>query len=690
MEWVEGRDLDVYLREVAPDCVGRLDLFSQVAEAVSHAHRRQVVHGDLKPANIRVTDRGGVRLLDFGVARLIEVESQSDKSSGVAMTPAFSAPEQMRGETISTLSDVWSLGVLLAWLLSGRLPDGKHSVAELLPADLPDGDDLRAIIAMACAEEPEQRYDGIPQFLEDVERCRRREPVRARTPARSYLLHRFVQRHRIPVAAGMLGLFAIGLALSGALWQAQVAGAERDRAQVQQQSAELEARKSREVSNFLVGLFEQADPGEARGEQITARQLLDTGIERAGLLDAQPEVQSEMHRVLGRVEMNLGDYDSAQALAQSALAIYETSAGTLTPEAAATLIQLGDIHLQSGRPSEAIEFYRRGMAMLEAVESELGVEALHGLGGALLNAGDRLEEAIGVLKRALAIGQRIVPETPLVAGIHNNLGGAAFYDGRYDDAIDQFRRAIELLIGHLGTDHPRVLFSQTNLAWLLMEQARFVEAEAMLAALIDAQEKILGAGHPHLAANLNTMGSLHWRQDRTVQAIEWWKRALEARVAAFGAYHPDVAATQNSLARAAVSQGDMERAEALYETALTTLRNPDVARTIRLPATLSNLADLRVVQGRHDEALRLEHEALDLRLELTGSTHPHIGISRRKIARLHLAADETGQAREWAISSMEVLQDAYKVRSHPEITRTESLIERIEARILEHDGRRNE
>lgn len=685
MEWVEGRDLDEYLLEVAPHGAGRLDLFAQIAEAVSHAHRRQVVHGDLKPANIRVTDGGEVRLLDFGVARLIESERQSGTRSGPAMTPAFSAPEQMRGEPVSTLSDVWSLGVLLAWLLSGRLPEGDQSAADLLPADLAEGDDLRAIVTMACAEAPECRYDGIPQMLDDVIGCRRREPIRARVPTRGYLLHRFVQRHRLPVAAGTMGLFAIGLALAGALWQWHVAGVERDRAQVQREAAEREAMKSREVSDFLVGLFEQADPGEALGERITARQLLEIGIERAGLLDGQPAVQSEMYRVLGRVEMNLGDYDSALELAQSALEVYRTEHGELLPEAAATVVQLGDIHLQGGRPSEAIEHYRRGLAMLEAVDSELAVEALHGLGGALLNSGDRLEEAIEVLERALVLGQRIVPETPLVASVHNNLGGAAFYDGRYDDAIDHFERAVRLLTQHFGTDHPRVLFSQTNLAWLLMEQARYAEAEAMLAALIDAQERMLGAAHPHRAANLNTMGSLHWRQDRTVEAIEWWERALDARVAAFGADHPDVAGTQNSLARAAVSQGDLERAESLYETALTTLRDPGRSPTVRLPATLSNLADLRVAQGRHDAALDLEHEALELRLELTGNRHPHIGISRRKIAELHLAAGEIRQAREWASSSLELLQEAYHLRSHPEIAKSRSLIDRIDASVRAQD-----
>lgn len=685
MEWVEGLDLDEYLRRVNPNRAERLDLFEQVARAVAHAHRRRVIHGDLKPANVRVNDHGEVRLLDFGIARLAEVESEIDQSFGRAMTPAFSAPEQLRGEPVSTLSDVWSLGVLLAWILSGRLPDCQRPVAALLPADLPDRKDFAAIVAVSCAEDPEQRYDGVPQLLDDVERARQYRPVRARASTRRYLLSRFLQRHRLAVAGSAAACLAVVLALAGALWQWQVAGTERDRAEIQRDRAELEAERSQDVSDFLVGLFEHADPGIGRGEVITAQQLLQAGINRVGQLDGQPGVQSRMYRVLARVQMNLGEYDSAEELARAALAVEEEAGGGHASEAMRLLVQLGNIHLQKGEPQEALEYFRRGLAKSESTESELEVEALLGIGGALLNAGGRLEEAIEVLGRALVIGRRVVPDTPLVAAVHNNLGGGAYYDGRFDDAARHFERAIHLLVEHFGTDHPRVFFSQTNLAFLFMEQGRYPEAEAVLVGLIEAQERTLGAQHPHHSANLHTMGSLHWRQGRAEQAIGWWKRAMAARVAAFGEKHPDVAATQNALALALASRGDLEEAEALYSRALSTLQDPGTARTVRLPATLSNLADLRFVQGRHNEALRLHQQVLDLRLELLGSGHPHIGISQRKIASVHLTADRTLQAREWAGSSLRTLQTAYEHGSHPEIGKTEALIKRIDARV---DGRK--
>lgn len=605
------------------------------------------------------------------MARLVLEDDEAVGDPERALTPAYCAPEQLDGEAASTLSDVWSLGTLLCWLLDkdsgSTAAPGRHR----LPADLPRCADLDAIVARARAHQPEGRYEGVAQLLEDVRRYRHNHAVVARRPTRRYLSARFIQRHRLSVAAGMAAFMAIGVALAGALWQSHVASLERDR-------AELEAAKSREVSDFLVGLFEQADPGTAQGDEITARQLLATGIERAELLDGQPMVQSEMYRVLARVEMNLGDYNSAHKLARSALSVHDADQGNLSSGLTGVLVQIGDINLQQGNPGEAIDYYRRALTILEGVESPLTVEALNGLGGALVNSGDRLDEGIATLERAFEIVQRIEPETPLAAAVANNLGAAAYYDGRYDDAIAHFERANGWLIKRFGSDHPRVLFSQTNLVWLLTEQARFAEAEALLVDLLEAQENVLGEHHPHRAANLHTMGSLFWRQGNTDMAIEWWERALDARIAAFGAHHQTVAGTQNVLALALVDRGELQRAEALYEIALATLRDPDMAATVRLPATLSNLADLRIAQDRHDEAMRLHQEVLELRHQLLGADHPHIGITQRKIANLHLIADNPEQAREWARSSLETLDRALDDRSHPESVKTETLINRID------------
>ena len=674
MEWVSGEDLDRFVQRVDPALSVRLDLFEQIAEAVAHAHQRQVVHGDLKPANVRVTDRDKARLLDFGVARLVEKEDSAVDDPGRALTPAYSAPEQLNGEAATTLSDVWALGTLLRWLLgataSGDAPAA--SGADRLPREIPRRADLEAILARARAHAPEARYESVVQFLDDVRRYRTCRAIQARGPTGRHVAVRFIQRHRLLATAGMAAMLAIGLGLAGALWQAHVAGTERDRAQ-------LEAAKSREVSDFLVGLFDHADPGTALGKEITARQMLETGIAQVERLHAQPLVQAGMYQVLARVEMNLGDYDSAQRLAGSALAIYESDLGNQGPELAATRVRLGDIDLQQGQSEQAASQYQRAIALLENVESTLGVRALNGLGGARVQAGDRLAEGIATLERAFDIVQRIEPKSPLAASVANNLGAAAYYDGRYDDAIEQFQNGSTWLADHFGADHPQVLFGRTNLAWLLTEQARYAEAEEMLIDLLDAQERVLGPHHPHRAANLHSMGSLLWRQGKTDQAIEWWERALDARISAFGAKHPDVAGTQNALALALASQGKLLRAESLYETALTTLRDPEVATTIRVPAILSNLADLRIAQHRYEEAMRLHQEALELRVELLGNQHHQIGMSQRKIAQLHLRTEARARARTWAESSLATLTAAFGDSSHPEIAKTEALLEQIDA-----------
>ena len=687
MEWVEGRNLDEYLRVCAPAQERCIDLFARIAEAVAHAHQRQVVHGDLKPGNVRVTDSGQVRLLDFGIAQLIDGSGQAGMIEQGGMTPVFSAPEQRRGEAISTQSDIWSLGVLLVWLLGGRLPEQWSSTpaADFLPAGLERGQDLAAIVNMACREDPAQRYQSVGQLLEDLDSSRRYAPIRARAATRGYVFGRFLRRHRWPVAAGA----AVSAGLVGAViavgWQAQIAGMERDRAQVERDRAKLEVARTRQVSDFLVDLFEHADPGVARGEPMTAEQLMENGISRARELNRQPRIQSEMYLVLGRVQLNMGDHDRARELTSAALNLTDTDPSASSLEVARVLVQLGDIRLQEGAPNESARRYRQALALIADDRSELRLEALNGLGGSLLSGGEAREEAMAILTEALDMCRQLAPASAVAASIHNNLGAGFYYGGRYAQARQHFEQAIDLLIARFGDDHPRVLFSQTNLAWLLIELARFEQAEQLLVRLVESQRKVLGADHPHRAANLHALGSVHWRQGRADQAIAWWQRSLVAKTAAYGEKHPDVASTQNALALAAVSKGEIEQAETLYQRALDTLRAPDTKTTIRLPSTISNLGDLRVVQNRMAEGEVLYREALALYQELTGGRHPHVGVAQRKLAEVRLADGDLDGAHDWVESSLETLQAVFEDPSHPELENSRALLEAIELQRVEFE-----
>ncbi|MFW5816565.1 MAG: serine/threonine-protein kinase, partial [Wenzhouxiangella sp.] len=242
MEWVPGDDLGVCADRLNSD--QRIELFCHIASAVAHAHQRSVVHGDIKPANIRLGEDQRIRLLDFGVARLVLDEADQAHDVIAALTPAFAAPEQLAGQPASTQSDVWALGALLAWLLLGErcsrdCLDSAPALAAALCGRVPRRRDLAAIIARCCAADPGRRYPSVSGLLADLRRHRRLLPVAARAQTRRYLLDRFVRRNPAAVALSGLSILLLLVGLAGVTWQAQVAGLERDRAERQRDLAEL-------------------------------------------------------------------------------------------------------------------------------------------------------------------------------------------------------------------------------------------------------------------------------------------------------------------------------------------------------------------------------------------------------------------------------------------------------------------
>jgi serine/threonine protein kinase len=326
LEYVEGCEIGRYCNERQLGIEARLRLFLTVCDAVTHAHRRLVVHRDLKPSNIMIDSNGQVKLLDFGIAKLIEQDASLTASASRMFTPEYAAPEQVRGEAVTTGVDVYALGLLLYDLLTGRRPYGatastpaayeqailtqepqrpsqaavqhdtegatrsaEHAAARSVdPAQLSAQlrGDLDAIVLKALRKEPEQRYDAVATFAEDVQNYLERKPVTARRGNLRYRTMRFLQRHAFATALSAIALVSLVVGLGVALWQAE--------------QARAEASKSRAALDFMTGLFTLADPVAAQGERITARELLTTGSQRIReqLLD-QPAARAELLRALG-------------------------------------------------------------------------------------------------------------------------------------------------------------------------------------------------------------------------------------------------------------------------------------------------------------------------------------------------------------------------------------------------------
>jgi len=517
MEWVPGEDLSQLQGPTTATGDATLACFVEIAGAVAHAHQRQVVHGDIKPANVRVMEDVRVRLLDFGVARLIAGDEQDGDRRLRAVTPAFSAPEQMAGQPASTLSDVWSLGALLYWMLTGERP-GKMKPAQVrrcLGERFERVDELAAIVLKACAHAADERYASVPELIADIQRFRQRQPIHAMPWTRRYLISRFVGRHRLAVAASTAGLVVLCAALVAALWQAHVATLERDRVQ-------MEAEKTRQVSEFLIDLFDHADPATARGEEVLAVDLLEQGVLRIDALAGAAEVQAELLQVLARVHRSLGRYDDAETLARRSLALVEATGNAQDRARALNLV--GTIKTAAGASEAADPYHRRALEALGPGDSVERLVILGDWGGALSRVGGRQAESLPVFEKALELAARLDYSGSELDKIHQSAGVALFHLGRYREARERFEVAVEGKRRQLGADHPDTLSAMSNLATTYALLAEFDAAESMYLDVLEIQRRIMGERHPIVGGTLHSIGSMHWRR-RDVEAADFGSQA---------------------------------------------------------------------------------------------------------------------------------------------------------------------
>ena len=614
LEHVAGVSIDRYCHNHALTIEARVRLFLDVLDAVIHAHANLIVHRDLKPANVLVADDGQVKLLDFGIAKLLREDRAWNEpgqagaltqETGTALTPQYAAPEQVSGGSITTATDVYALGILLYELLTGQHPAGAalqspatllHAIVDVEPrrisdvvaghGALPDATaghavrcgttvsrlrrilrgDLDTIVAKALKKNAGERYESATALADDLRRYLRREPIMARPETVGYHAAKFIRRHVRGVTAAALVTLALGA--STAFYTTRLAQ-ERDR-------AEHEADKATRVSELMVGLLSGADPisNRATPNGPSVRALLDAGAEQAqrDLVD-QPEVQAEILTALGRIYRRLGVYDRAQTL----------------------------------------------------------------------------------LEQALVAGQKVYGlEDVRLAQTLNDLGVLLTDKGDYTGAARHLEQSLAMRRKLLGTDNADVAVTLVELGRVYQDLGYSDRADPLLRESLDVRRRVLGDQDRETAVSLNAVGSVLRLKGDLAGADAMLHQSLALNRKTRGEYHPNTGTSMHDLGIVAASRGDYRTAETLFRQALAIHRRALGENHPNVAFSLNGLSHVLVEEGRYDEAVDASEHALTVARASLGPDHQLVGIYTLNLASLQLTRKNAAAAEPLAREGLRI------------------------------------
>jgi serine/threonine-protein kinase len=579
MEYIAGMPITEYADTHRLDLDSRLRLFETVCEAVQFAHTNLVVHRDLKPSNIFVTAEGHVKLLDFGIARIIGGDPPGTFTRPLdrMLTPEHASPEQIRGDAVTTASDVYGLGVLLYELLTGERPlhfptaspaEIERIASEETPS-LPSiavaerggraaatsrrtspnrlsralRGELDAIVAMALRKEPERRYSSAGELAEDIRRHLAGEPVHARPDTARYRASRFVRRHRAPVAAAAtVVVITAGFAVLTAL-QARHVAVERDRARAEQLRTER-------VVEAMIDLFHQTRTAmEPGGDTLSVSALLESAERMARLAGDSPS-RMRMGRLLAQIYEARAQPDRALKMIELALDAGGDTWTVADLEHRRAVLTLRRYGFAAAEPllRASLERYR-GLVGPDHIDV---ATALQDLAGAVQDPVEKralLEESLAIRRRHLR------PDDPAVAAGLNALGKADLNERRIDDAIDLFEEALTILEAYRGSEDPDVIAVKHNLATALSFQGNWAAVEPVQRELLEARRRLYGDDSHVVATSWGAVGVTLANLGRTAEAEQALRRSLQGFEAALGPLHWKVANAARNVGQLLAFQG---------------------------------------------------------------------------------------------------------------------------------------
>jgi serine/threonine protein kinase len=670
MEYVNGEPINAYCDANALPTAERLTLFRKVCAAVTYAHQNLVIHRDLKPSNILVTESGEPKLLDFGIAKLLDANDELSAETIPAlrvMTPEYASPEQVKGENIMTTSDVYSLGVLLYELLTGQRPyrlktrtpeEISRAITEQEPerpsAAISQGaeqkipqsairnpkslrGDLDNIVLMAMRKEPARRYSSVGQFSEDIRRHLEGLPVVARKDTMAYRTSKFVNRHRIGAVAAALILLSLVGGIVATLIQVRTARRERAKAEA--------------ISSFLQKTLIASNPSVSVNGRATVKDILDDASKRLATeeLSEQPEVKGELQRIIGSSYLALGQYDLAQQNLLTALQTQTRIFGEHGVETLKTGVLLASLWAGAiGDYAKANKFYLANLPRLrtevrkKTITADYLASALNGFALLRRAQGDS-KEAESLLREELTLRPYFSPEIDAL-GVAQAVFALTLADqGKFDEAIKTLREKIEA-IQQKGNETPELGASLTGLGSFLIENGAFAEAEEKLRAAETIYRKLYNAGNMQIGDNLRLQAQAFLGMRQYADAEARINAALEIYRAASGPQYVNYPTALIVQGMIYSQTGRTAEAEALLREAVR-IRAGNAPETHFLRATANGaLGEFLTAQARFSEAEPFLLGSYESLKKSQAENSPRTRLALERLASLYEAWSKPEQA----------------------------------------------